>query len=99
MNKVLVSFAATVLCTFTFLFLPADSAAQSFSVSFPKGLSAQPLDGRLLLLLSTNPQDEPRNQIDDTPRTQIVFGVTVDGWKPGKPKLSTQLPGAIPFAA
>ncbi len=24
-------------------------------------------------------------QIDDTPRTQIVFGMTVDGWKPGQP--------------
>ena len=24
-------------------------------------------------------------QIDDTPRTQIVFGVTVDGWRPGQP--------------
>jgi hypothetical protein len=61
--------------------------AQSFSVTFPKELSAQPLDGRLLLLLSTNPSDEPRNQIDDTPRSQMVFGLTVDGWQPAKPML------------
>jgi hypothetical protein len=59
------------------------SAAQSFSVSFPAAVSHQPLDGRLLLLLSTDPSDEPRNQIDDTPRSQIVFGITVDQWQPG----------------
>ncbi len=61
--------------------------AQSFSVSFPARVSPQPLDGRLLLVLSTDPGDEPRNQIDDTPRSQIVFGVTVDGWKPGQPQV------------
>jgi hypothetical protein len=44
------------------------AAAQSFTVSFPQQMSPQPLDGRLLLLLSTDPSDEPRNQIDDTPR-------------------------------
>lgn len=59
------------------------ASAQSFSVTFPKEVSAQALDGRLLLVLSTDPSDEPRNQIDDTPRTQMVFGLTVDGWKPG----------------
>jgi hypothetical protein len=64
---------------------PSAINAQSFSVTFPKEVSAQPLDGRLLLLLSTNPSDEPRNQIDDTPRSQIVFGLTVDGWQPAQP--------------
>ena len=66
------------------LFLPLSLAAQSFTVSFPKEVSAQPLDGRILLVLSTNPSDEPRNQIDDTPRSQMVFGLTVDGLKPGE---------------
>ncbi len=66
------------------LFFPAALAAQSFSVTFPKEVSAMPLDGRLLLCLSTDPSDEPRNQIDDTPRTQLVFGLTVDGWQPGQ---------------
>ncbi len=72
---------ALVLVT---LSLSVAAAAQSFTVSFPKEASAQPLDGRLLLLLSTDPSDEPRNQINDTPRTQMVFGLTVDGWKPGE---------------
>ncbi len=36
-----------------------------------------------MLLLSTDPSAEPRMQINDTARTQMAFGVTVDGWKPG----------------
>jgi hypothetical protein len=64
--------------------LSVAAAAQSFSISFPKEVSAQPLDGRLLLCLSTDPSDLPCNQIDDTPHTQMVFGLTVDGWKPGQ---------------
>ena len=61
------------------------ASAQSFSVTYSKDVSAQPLDGRLLLVLSTDASDEPRNQIDDTPRSQIVFGINVDGWQAGKP--------------
>ena len=70
-----------------FLLCPLAGAAQSFNVSFPKEVSAQPLDGRLLLVLSTSAGDEPRNQVDISPRTQIVFGITVDGWKPGEAAL------------
>ena len=73
------------LALFLVLLFPVAAAAQSFSVTFPKEVSAQPLDGRVLLVLSTDPSDEPRNQIDDTPRSQIVFGLTVDGWQPGQP--------------
>ncbi|MGO9938688.1 MAG: hypothetical protein ACLPH3_13550 [Terracidiphilus sp.] len=68
------------------LFFAPVAFAQSFSVSFPANRSQQPLDGRLLLVLSTDPSDEPRNQIDDSPRSQIVFGVTVDGWQPDHPQ-------------
>jgi len=70
---------------FVCLAAPSAITSQSFSVSFPKELSAQPLDGRLLLVLSTDPSDEPRNQVDDTPRSQMVFGLTVDGWQPAQP--------------
>jgi hypothetical protein len=62
----------------------AQSVAQAVSVSFPAAQSAKALDGRLLLLLSNDPTEEPRMQIDDTPKSQMVFGVTVDGWKPGQ---------------
>jgi hypothetical protein len=73
------------LAVLIYLAAPSVITAQSFSVTFPKDVSAQPLDGRLLLLLSTDPSDEPRNQIDDTPRSQMVFGLNVDGWQPARP--------------
>ena len=62
----------------------AQTGLQKVSVSFPAAQSGKALDGRLLLLLSNDPSEEPRMQIDDTPKSQIVFGVTVDGWKPGQ---------------
>ena len=43
----------------------ARAAGPVFSVSFPKMRSDKPLDGRILLLLSTDPSAEPRMQIDD----------------------------------
>src|SRR6266498_3807754 len=52
----------------------AASATQSslaFSITFATARSATPLDGRLLLLLSTDLAAEPRFQIDDSPKTQI----------------------------
>lgn len=61
------------------------SAAPKFSISFPPQRSAAPLDGRLLLLLSTDSSAEPRMQIDDTPKTQLVFGIDVDALPPGQP--------------
>jgi hypothetical protein len=59
-------------------------SAPSFSVNFPAAQSAKPLDGRVLLMLSNNPAEEPRMEIDDTPRSQMIFGLTVDGLKPGE---------------
>jgi len=53
-------------------------------VSFPVSVNAGALDGRLLLMLSTEPSGEPRFQISDSPRTQQVFGMDVDGLEPGR---------------
>ena len=68
--------------------------AQSFRVHIPedarplqsggeRAVQPAPLDGRLLLLLSNDPSDEPRMQINDTPSSQNVFGLTLDGARPG----------------
>ncbi len=61
------------------------AAAPRFTVSFPAERSPAPVDGRLLLCLSTDNSDKPCNQINDTPRTQLIFGMDVDGLKPGQP--------------
>ena len=65
----------------------APSAANiRFDVSFPASVSKDDLDGRLLLLISTNNEQEPRFQISEDLTTQQVFGIDVDGWKPDETK-------------
>ncbi|MCB0635525.1 MAG: hypothetical protein KDC54_02850 [Lewinella sp.] len=57
--------------------------APSFTITLPDSLATGPLDGRLLLLLSTDDSAEPRFQISDGPATQLVFGMNVEDWAPG----------------
>lgn len=61
-------------------------AKLKFEVTFPESASKDALDGRLLLLISTNNEKEPRFQISEDLSTQQVFGVDVDGWKAGQAK-------------
>lgn len=65
--------------------LPVFVSAQQVTVRFAEAVSAKPVDGRVLFLLSKDPSAEPRMQIGDTPGSQMVFGVTVDGLRPGAP--------------
>jgi len=55
-----------------------------FEVTFPAERSRAPLDGRLLVFISTDTSSEPRFQVNDAPGTQQVFGVDVENWKPGE---------------
>ncbi|HSA96699.1 MAG TPA: alpha/beta hydrolase-fold protein [Acidobacteriota bacterium] len=63
----------------------APPAGVAFAVSFPAERSGSPLDGRLLLFLSTNGDAEPRFEIGDGAATQLVFGLDVEGLRPGVP--------------
>ena len=54
-----------------------------FAISFSEQGSKEPLDGRMLLLISADNSKEPRFQINSDLNTQQVFGVNVDGLKPG----------------
>jgi hypothetical protein len=55
-----------------------------FGISFSPARSKTPLYGRMLLMFSTNESDEPRFEISDSPKTQLIFGIDVDGLKPGE---------------
>ena len=72
---------------FLLLIISASAQAQTFRVSIDPALKEQVLDGRLLLLLSKNDKAEPRFQISDAATTQLVFGIDVEGWKPGTSQL------------
>ena len=81
------------------LLLPCCAMAQqNITVSVPPSQSAKPLDGRVLFLLSNNDESEPRMQINDTMKSQVVFGVTVDGLKPGEPVTIDDSAAGYPYA-
>ena len=56
-----------------------------FAISFPQSRSAQPLDGRIILVISNNNRKEPRfeNNVYQAD-TQLAFGVDVDRLEPGQ---------------
>ncbi|MHC4993002.1 MAG: alpha/beta hydrolase, partial [Planctomycetota bacterium] len=79
----------SVLTLVLLALLPASALADEpaplrFAISFSPERSAEPLDGRLLLMLSTDDGREPRFQIRDGPSTQQAFGIDVDGLRPGE---------------
>ncbi|OGU00899.1 MAG: hypothetical protein A2W29_00660 [Gemmatimonadetes bacterium RBG_16_66_8] len=63
---------------------PQQRAPLRFAVSFPAASSAEPLDGRVLLMISSDPATEPRFQISDAQSTQLMFGIDVEGLRPGQ---------------
>ena len=66
---------------------PAPASRFRVAVTFPRERSAAPIDGRLLLLVSADTGAEPRFQISDAHDTQLVFGVDVEGWRPGETRV------------
>jgi hypothetical protein len=63
----------------------ASPAGPRFVVTCPARHGGGPFDGRVLLLVSADDSKEPRFLISDTSLdSQQVFGVDVNGWKPGQ---------------
>ncbi len=56
----------------------------AINVSFSDSVSTKNLDGRLLLMLSTNNEEEPRFQIGVGLKDQLIYGMNVDGLTPNK---------------
>jgi hypothetical protein len=61
---------------------PANEGSK-FSISFTKEMSDAAQDGHIILMLATNDKSEPRNQINFGLKTQLAFGIDVEGLKPG----------------
>ena len=67
--------------------IPATSAvadSTSFEISFPAEVSADKLDGRVILILATDDEAEPRFQVRPGVGAVQIFGVTADGLDPGE---------------
>jgi len=91
-RKILVTLSALVLMGLVFSLsalrgwsFEGHTASQlRFAISFPASSSREPLDGRVLLLISKNGSKEPRFQINEDLSTQQVFGADADGLRPGE---------------
>ena len=57
--------------------------APTFSVSFDAALTDSAQSGRLLLLLATHTDEEPRFLVGNSVDTQLVFGLNVQDWHGG----------------
>ena len=53
---------------------PESSNKLKFSISYSEGLNETALNGRLLLMISNNDEREPRFQIRDDGKTQLIYG-------------------------
>ena len=78
MKRILLPTILLALCSTTTF------AQNKFTISFTEQHSKTPLDGRILLLISTDGSQEPRFQINDGLQTQQIFGTNVDGLKPNQ---------------
>ncbi|MEB8344916.1 alpha/beta hydrolase-fold protein [Flavobacteriaceae bacterium KMM 6898] len=54
------------------------------SVTFSDAVGAEKMDGRLLLMLANNDKTEPRFQINDGLKAQLIYGKNVDGMAPNE---------------
>jgi len=81
----LLAVAAVTLAAIAGFARSGDSAKLRFTITYGANKSKTPLDGRLLLLISKDASEEPRLQISDNAlKSQQVFGIDVEGWRPGQ---------------
>ncbi len=55
------------------------------SVTFPEEVEGEAVDGRLILILASPSDVEPRYRVSAGQGAQPVFGLDVEGWAPGRP--------------
>ena len=78
--------AAALLLMASSVFAQPHASRLRFEISVPATNSADALDGRVLLAISTDAKDEPRFQIEEQEaKSQQLFGVDVAALKPGVP--------------
>ena len=61
-----------------------NTSNNTIAVSFSKDLNVGDLDGRLLLMFAKNDKTEPRFQINDGLKSQLIFGLNVEAMSAGE---------------
>ena len=59
------------------------AAEPGFQIRLSAAIRSAPVDGRLIVVVSKKLEGEPRFQVSWGLETQQIFGMDVDGWKPG----------------
>lgn len=77
----------------------ADNSGPKFEVSFPASVHAQPITGRILVLIGRDPGKEPRLQLGWPGDAPAVFGINVDQLKPGAQAMVDGRSSSSPFAS
>ena len=77
------SLAIFILLIATYWSCQTTESHTYFEVAIPDDFPSDTVNGRMLLMLSTNKEQEPRFQISDGPNTQLIFGVDVENAAPG----------------
>src|SRR5690242_16641745 len=83
-NRAIICIGLLAILGFSFSTDYTPASSLKFSISFTKEMSDQAQDGRLLLMLANNNKSEPRFQVGEGLKAQLVFGIDVDGMKPGQ---------------
>jgi len=77
---------------------PAGEPTMTVEVTFPESVSADALDGRLILVLSQREDGEPRRHVTDGTAAQPVFGIDVEGWEPSQVAVFTDTVFGFPVS-
>lgn len=74
-----------------------ETSVINITIQISDNLDVENVDGRLLLMLSNNEEAEPRFQINEGPKTQLIFGKNVEGLNPGDKVTFTEEDFGFPF--
>src|SRR5688572_33468467 len=97
-TSILDSARPTLIATLLLALTTTAFATPRFAVKYDGRLAGALPHGRLLLILSNdvsnNLGEEPRMQVNDSAKTQQLFGIDVEGWSPAKPQvIDASVPG------
>ena len=81
--KKIILLVSCILTIFSCAEKQTETSAISITVQLSDSLDVTNVDGRLLLMFSNNTEAEPRFQINDGLKTQLIFGKNVTALNPG----------------
>ncbi|MEM6774276.1 MAG: alpha/beta hydrolase-fold protein [Pseudomonadota bacterium] len=79
------SFFSSFLALGALLAFPGQqAAAASFELVLPQSAPEESYDGRLILIIATSDEKEPRDQVNADFDAAQIFGINVDAWRRGE---------------